>query len=101
MVLIYTDKSTARLQYIAAFIFKELIKTPYAITSHEDSYKTFDGIKLNYSDKKLADEELYIAPHGLLQEQDVKEQTIDVFELNGNKAFFRSGLPENPGSIKK
>ena len=96
MVLIYTNKSSPRLQYIAAFIFKDLIKTPYAITSHEDSYKTFDGIKINYSGKKIADDELCIPVQGLLEEQGVQEQTIEVFELNGTKAFFRSATPEAP-----
>lgn len=89
MVLIYIKKTSPRLQYIAAFIFNELIKTPYAITSHADSFNKFDGIKLNYTDEKISDEELIIHPHGLLNETGITEQNIELFELAGFKAFFR------------
>ena len=87
MVLIYIHKSSPRLQYIAAFIFKEIIKTPYAITSHADSFKQFDGIKLNYTEKKICEDELRVPNSGLLFQTVIKEQPIEVFEINSIKAF--------------
>ena len=90
MVLIFVHKSSARLQYIAAFIFKELIKIPYSITSHEESFKKFDGVKINYTETKQSEGELYVHPFGLLNDSGVKEQTIEVFESEGYPAFFKS-----------
>ena len=90
MVLIYVHKSSPRLQYIAAFIFKDVIKTPYAITSHTDSFKKFDGIKLNYTQEKLTEDELRIPNCGLLFKQGIEEQVIEIAEHNGYKIFFNS-----------
>ena len=90
MVLIYVKNTSPRLQYIAHFIFKEIIKTPYAITSHEESFRDFDGIKINYSSKKISDKELKVVDCGLLFQQGITEQPIEIFEVDGIKAFFRS-----------
>src|SRR6476619_6763077 len=90
MVLIYVKNTSPRLQYIAYFIFKEIIKTPYAITSHEESFRDFDGIKINYSSNKISDKELKVVDCGLLFQQGITEQPIEIFEVDGIKAFFRS-----------
>ena len=74
MVLIYVKNTSPRLQYIAHFIFKEIIKTPYAITSHEESFRDFDGIKINYSSKKISEKELKVMDCGLLFQQGITEQ---------------------------
>lgn len=90
MVLIYIHKSTTRLQYIAAFIFKELIKVPYAITTHKQSFNKFEEIKLNYTDEQIGTDELRIPNCDLLNQTGVQPFKIDVFEYKSNKAFFRS-----------
>lgn len=90
MVLIFVNRSSPRLQYIAAFIFKELIKIPYSITSHQESFKKFDGVKINYTTTKVADDELYVNPVGLLSETGISEQQIETFETGTYTAFFKS-----------
>ncbi len=94
MVLIFVHKSSPRLQYIAAFIFKELIKTPYSITSHKESFINFEGIKINYTEEKIAEDEIHIHPSGLLHQQGIQPQEIEIFESIGNAAFFRSFLQQ-------
>lgn len=96
MLLIYVHHSSPRLQYIASFIFKELLKTAYAITADQVNFKSFDGIKINYSDLPLADDEIMIPNNGLLWETGIKEQQVDVFEVNGNKAFFEKSAGASP-----
>jgi hypothetical protein len=90
MVLIYVNKTSSRLQYIASFIFKELIKTPYSITSHAESFRNFDGIKLNYTEENISENELKIADSGFLYQVGIIKQSIEVFEVDGIKAFFKS-----------
>ena len=44
MVLIYTHTTTARLQYICTFIFKQLLNVNFAITIDSEEFKNYDGI---------------------------------------------------------
>ena len=90
MVLIYVHKATPRLQYIAQFIFKELIKVPYAITSHKESFKKFEEVKLNYTDEACGPGELKIPNNGLLGQQGTSQVIIDLFEYKKTKAFVKS-----------
>ena len=90
MVLIYVKSTSSRLQYIAHFIFKEIIKAPYAITSHADSFKDFDGIKINYSREEISTNELKVPDCGILYQSGITQQAIEIFEVDGIKAFFKS-----------
>ncbi|MEP6615184.1 MAG: hypothetical protein ABJA57_01330 [Ginsengibacter sp.] len=99
MVLIYVATSPPRLQYIASFIFKEIIKTPYSITSHAESFKSFDGIKIDYTNGQSISGALKIPNCGLLYETGIREQAIEIFEVDGIRSFFKS--PDfKPGSVK-
>lgn len=90
MVLIYSHISSARLQYICSFIFKEQLGLDYKLTIDSEAFKNHDGAKINYSDSKIADDDFYIPNHPLLFENDIKAQAIDCFIANGNKAFFKT-----------
>ena len=63
MVLIYTHTTTARLQYICTFIFKQLLNVNFAITIDSEEFKNYDGVCINYSNnpiKKEAYEEIVL-----------------------------------------
>lgn len=89
-MILYTHSNTSRLQYIVDFIGTVLKAEPFTITSSPEEFKNYSGARINYSSSKLADSEIWIIPHTLLFEKGVKEQTIDCFETNGNKAFFKT-----------
>ena len=98
MVLILRAENLfARLQYIAAFIFKEIFKIPYSITEHQQGFKESESIKINYSDEKIADNELLIPNYGLLHQTGIKAQPINIFEINEFEVFFKSPSTENDG----
>ena len=88
MILIYTHKSTSRLQYIAAFIFKEILRVPYSITTQRQGFSEFNGIKLNYSRDTITADELHIPNAGLLFETGIEQQTIQVNEFENFKIIF-------------
>lgn len=90
MVLIYSHNTSARLSYICSFIFKELMGVDFSITTHISSFKDHDGIKINYSSKRISDNELFIRSSNLLFEKDIKEQTIECFETPFYKAFYKT-----------
>ena len=98
MLLIYTDNPTIRLQYICKFIFEEILCTSYSLTFDERSFLQHDGNKINYSDKNI-DTIFQIKPHTLLFETSIKEQTVECFNTQNYKAFFKTGSQDFPFDI--
>ena len=75
MLLIYTTKSTTRLQYSCKFIFEEVLGTSYSLTTDEENFRKYTGDKLNYSYAEFAD--VYqIKPNLIIFETGIKEQDI-------------------------
>jgi hypothetical protein len=89
-LILYTHSITSRLQYIVDFIGKELQVDSIQLTSSREEFNKYNGAKINYSDKRISDGEIWIKPRGLLFEKGIKEQRIECFEVNGNKAFFKT-----------
>jgi hypothetical protein len=88
-LILYTHSITPRLQYIIEFIGKELQVEPISITSSEEEFTRYEGPKINYGENRISGQELWIKPHGLLQEKGIKEQYTECFETNNYKAFFK------------
>jgi hypothetical protein len=99
MVLVYAHTSSPRLQYTCAFIFEELMGMDFCITIDSESYTNHEGAKINYSSQSLSFPGFSIYPAGLLFECDIKEQNIECFEINGNKAFFKTATGDYPFDI--
>lgn len=74
--------------YIVNFIAKELQLYSFTITSSREEFKAFAGPRINYSPDRITADELWIQPHGLLHEKDIREQQVRCVEINNNKAFF-------------
>ncbi|MDP4263658.1 MAG: polysaccharide deacetylase family protein [Bacteroidota bacterium] len=91
MLILYSHNITPRLHYIIDFIAKEFKVDPFQLTSSAEEFNNYAGGKVNYSEKKISDREIWIKPHDLLFEKGIKEQNIECFEINGNKAFFKTG----------
>jgi len=89
-VLIYTSTITPRLHYIADFIGKEIAGKSFELTGDKDYYLKNDTEKINYSPEKILSEEFWLKPHPLLFENKISEQSIQCFEVSGQKAFFKS-----------
>lgn len=89
-MLIYCNTISPRLSYIAGFIGKQVNNTPFQLTSSIEEFKQYKGIKINYSSGSLGEEGIWIKPHALLFENDIKEQAISCFAVNDHKAFFKT-----------
>ncbi len=90
MILIYSHITSTRLQYISNFIFTELLDNEFAITIDSEEFKHYEGVKINYSNQQFQFSTFTIQPHTLLFEAGIKEQVVDCFENNYNKAFFKT-----------
>ena len=84
VLLIYTQNITSRLHYIT----KTLLGDAIELTNNKEQFILHAGLKINYSAERIDPEELWIQPHRLLFETEIKEQQIDCFKWNGLKAFF-------------
>jgi hypothetical protein len=90
MVIIYSDKISPRLQYIAHFIFKMVLGVDVRITIDSEEFANAYEVKINYSPQRFTSEEIHIVNHGLLFETGIQDQAIYLFETNNYKAFFKT-----------
>jgi hypothetical protein len=99
MILLFSQNNSPRVQYSCSFIFKELMGVEYSITNNVDEFKNFDAVKINYSNNKIADNELMVFNYGLLFENDIRLQNTQCFEHNGYKTFFKGADEDFPFDI--
>ena len=87
MFCIYTQNTNARLQYVADFC-SQYFDLPFTITTEEDVYKDYNGIRINYSRTALLQKEIIILPSELLQETGIKEQQLSPGKQPGYTTLF-------------
>jgi hypothetical protein len=89
--LIFTHTVTPRVKYIANFL-SGYYKATFGLTSSAERFKNSEvKCKINYSQQKISNDEIWISPHVLLFESSVRQVRIDVFSLNKHLAFFETG----------
>ncbi len=86
-ILIYTPKESARLHYILHWIFVEQWQQSFTITQDIAIYKSFIGIKINYSND-LLEEGLTIKPHALLFEEGIQPQLLNIQRWKKTTVLF-------------
>jgi len=96
MILIYTHKITARLQYTLQMVFTQFLGSPIKITNRVEEFIAFDGVKISYTKNPLGSE-LFFCAHSILFEKGILDYSINVKSCNGQKVFFEqaenSALP--------
>ncbi|MBX2931153.1 MAG: polysaccharide deacetylase family protein [Chitinophagaceae bacterium] len=85
-MIIYSKHITPRLHYIV----HTLLGNAVSITDNEATFIQYSEQKINYSENKITENELWICPHKLLFEKEIKEQNINVFEWNNLPVFFKT-----------
>ena len=90
-MLLYTSLISTRLKYISNFIEKELTRNGFELTTDIEAFQNFSGPKVNYSSERIQENEFWLQPHSLLFEKGIKFHAIDCCEVNGQKAFFKTG----------
>ncbi|PJA07029.1 MAG: hypothetical protein COX70_08320 [Flavobacteriales bacterium CG_4_10_14_0_2_um_filter_32_8] len=90
MILIYSHKITPRLNYIFKTIFLDILQVNVAFTNRIEAFENSENVKINYSTTPL-NSGLFFQSSPLLFETGIKEQTITIFEFEGNTCFFKVG----------
>ena len=89
-MIVYANKITPRLQYVADFIGKEITGEPWQLTTDSFYFNDYNGPKINYGYEPVSNDELLIVNYPLLFEDSIRKQNIACFELNNFKAFYKS-----------
>jgi hypothetical protein len=91
MLLLYSSQNSARLQYIAGTLLRDINGIEVTFTSNADEFVNYDGAKINYSHQFITEEEFSIIPASdILFEQNIVQQEVPV-EINKNyKVLFPS-----------
>lgn len=99
-ILIHSIKQTNRLRYIFDLMFKGIIGVDYEITDNKQTFIEYQGPKLNYSIKKVAQNEVHIINVSLLFRIGIQEQSFHVVDYRKIPTFFQtnehSDLPFDP-----
>lgn len=88
-MIVYSPHITPRLQFIIIY-FNEKLGLQAVVTDDEQLYKAHHTEKINYSASRIANDELFIQPVGLLQEDEIRKQQIHCFEWKRTIAFFQT-----------
>ena len=90
MLLIYINHISPRFRYIIETLSDLAGIKTFAITNNIDEYKQTEVASINYSYTPIKADELWIVPHGLLNQEGIQHQTIECFYWNGRPAFFKT-----------
>lgn len=86
--IIYTPAPLPRLDYVADYVLKTLLGLEMVVTTSEDVFRHFEGIRINYAASHITDHEVHICPQGLLADIDVREQPLGTFFTDGAPAIM-------------
>ncbi|HEY6062143.1 MAG TPA: polysaccharide deacetylase family protein [Chitinophagaceae bacterium] len=89
-MIVFSTTITPRLRYITDFIGKETGETAFLLTNNIADFKSSGDNKINYSHERITANECWLCPHALLFEKEIKQQKTECFEINNNKAFFKT-----------
>jgi len=88
-MLIYSTHISPRLLYIAAWLGEQTGTTPVC-TDNKTFFEKSEEIKINYSDSRISEQEIWIKPEGLLNEVGIEPQYILVSGTHQLPNFFRN-----------
>jgi len=89
-MIVYSSTITQRLRYTCDLIGRELTGQPFQLTDDQSVFREFTGPRINYSSENFPGDVFRLKPHSLLFEKTIREQLIDCFEWNGEKAFLKT-----------
>ena len=98
MLTIYSEHTSPRLEYICNVLLKEQLGIDFMITNKVSELK--ENIVINYSNQQLTINAFQIIPHGLLFENKIQEQEIEIFRFKSfiNESKKQTAFFESPSS---
>lgn len=92
-LIIYSSFISPRLAYIQHQVFQDWLGLNCELTTRIEVYKRFKGGRINYSKKRLLEEEIFIPSSSILKESGIYSFELDnIGEYNKIPALFKSEI---------
>ena len=94
-LLVYSSQVTPRIKYIFNFIFREVLRCDFELTSVSNQFTSYSGPKFSYAEKPL-NTELFFKANGLLLKNNIAEQDLAITDFGNEQVPFaveNSALP--------
>jgi hypothetical protein len=98
MILVYTHRITARLNYIVRHIFSNILLTDVKFTTKIEEFIAFNGPKFSYSPQALGNE-FHIESHPILYQQGIKNNPVEFSFWDDEPVFFQVNNSSIPFDI--
>jgi len=98
-LLIYTQYSSPRVDYIFSTLLRALGIQNFAFTTDKKLFEISSDAKINYSPQPVTEDEIWIEPADLLFENKIKQQQIVCFDYSSSKAFYKTSQGDFPFDI--
>lgn len=89
-MLIYCSKKSPRLAYACSLLFQHLLSLDYTFTDDYLFYRAQSGPKIHYGERRLDDDDFFLAATPLLFEKGVHPLTPAVIQVDQRPALFPS-----------
>lgn len=89
-ILIFTPKKTNRLVYTFRHVFEYRMKSSFRLTQDPETFRVYQGSKLNYSSIKL-EQVPQVIPSNILFEKRLQQPLVEIEEHDGLKLLFANG----------
>ncbi|MEO8117351.1 MAG: hypothetical protein ABI653_06845 [Bacteroidota bacterium] len=86
-MILFSEYTSPRLSYIIEILFP----AGTICTNNKEDFIKYTGGKLNYSNEKITDREIWVKPHLLLFEKNISVQQTEIFQWHDLPAFFKTG----------
>ena len=97
-IAIFITKKTERLSYLLNFIFGDFFDIKYQLYTDSQQFINYSGPKICYNTEPLGNA-VWINPHPLLFEKDIKKQKLELQQWKGEKAIFLSSNAPNAFTV--
>ncbi|HLU16900.1 MAG TPA: polysaccharide deacetylase family protein [Edaphocola sp.] len=94
-VLIYCEQITNRLQYVLEWIFQEQLQLDFRVTFDQAQWQAYEGMKINYSERRIEPEDILIRPHRLIYEAGETAQQLNINRWKKSTVLFYN----QPGAL--
>jgi len=89
MLVVFCNTITPRLQYICDLLLRSSLGIDFALTSENEELQKADKV-IYYGKGNLNPAHFSIHPHGLLEQQHIKKQSVTCFQWKESTAFFKT-----------
>ncbi len=97
-IILYTKSNTERHAYVFNFVFVDIFGCDINITDDIDVFAKSAKFRINYS-TEITEADINIIPHGLLSENDIRNQMIQLGKWNELPIFFQTTGADIPFEI--